>query len=384
MAVHSKSVIPVWLKDFDTNFYNNLTRLENKLYTNKESTAISLPLTTVSPTAHHANITVTGNNLASNGLATTWKGALASVAFGRGRWYWEVTVSAIGDGYAMCGVAGTAGAVGSINWHKTAGFMINTTGLKYTAGGTGVAYMSACTTGTVIGLLLDTEANTITIYRNGVNMGVMFSGLSLDSYYPAFDIYNTCTLSVNFGETPFAYPVPAGGNSYTFQNLTDNMGVMTPIVSALTDWKRSIKTSKFNEFVGVVYGFNKFADLYSIDKSVLTAAKSKNIFKFNNAPKIINSAPDSYFLPTVAAGVNPNPVYGNIDSLASIISNSQVNDEANMNAVKNTLTSLIQNKTTSNILALDDSANLFKGQLGWDTAFKELNFAGIDLPHTLL
>jgi hypothetical protein len=389
MTVHSKSVIPVWVKEFDNEFYNNLTRLENKLYsTNISSVPISLPLTTVSATNHHTNIAVSGNTLTANTLATTWKGAIpAVVPFGLGKWYWEFTINVIGDTNVMIGVVGIPPAVGVGNYLQPTGYMLNGPGTRYSNGVAGAAYGGgAFTNGLNWGVLLDTVADTITMYRNGVSQGVMYSGLTNASYYPAVDIYNAVgSVTVNFGATPFAYPVPAGANAYTTPiELSKNIGAMTPIVRALESWKESSRTSKFNEFAGVVYGFNKFADIYGLDKSILESGKLDKIFKFNNAPKVIHAVSDSYFTPSVSAGAAPVPSYTNIDSLATTISGAKVNDEVNMDTVKNNLISIIQNKTTSNILTLEDSATIFKSTLNWDTAFKELKFPGIDFPHTVL
>jgi hypothetical protein len=64
------------------------------------------------------------------------------------------------------------------------------------------------------------DAGTITAYKIGSSLGVMFSGLS-GSYSPTVSMYNG-SISFNFGQRPFAYTPPTGFLPLNTYNLPDS------------------------------------------------------------------------------------------------------------------------------------------------------------------
>jgi len=62
--------------------------------------------------------------------------------------------------------------------------------------------------GDVIGTILDLEAKTISFYRNGKDMGIAFSNVTIgDGLFPAASLQKKQKLLFNFGKEPFKYPI---------------------------------------------------------------------------------------------------------------------------------------------------------------------------------
>ena len=84
------------------------------------------------------------------------------------------------------------------------------------------AYAVSSNSTNIIGILLDLNARTLTFYRDGVPLGVAFSGLPDGVYY--FATGNSGTLAAscefNFGQRSFAYTPPAGAKALCTANLT--------------------------------------------------------------------------------------------------------------------------------------------------------------------
>jgi len=73
------------------------------------------------------------------------------------------------------------------------------------------AYGQSWVVGDVIGCCIDLDTNTISFYRNGVSLGVAFSGIHKMGpgvgYYPAISLSEGECCDLNFGSHPFKYPV---------------------------------------------------------------------------------------------------------------------------------------------------------------------------------
>jgi hypothetical protein len=108
---------------------------------------------------------------------------------------------------------GVANASASLTVH----FGANANGWMYQFGngnrinnGTSVAYGSSLANGDVIGIALDMDAGTLRYFKNGVDLGIAYTGLT-GTLFPAFSYSdNTSRVTANFGATPFAYSVPPG------------------------------------------------------------------------------------------------------------------------------------------------------------------------------
>ena len=69
------------------------------------------------------------------------------------------------------------------------------------------------------------DNGTIEIYVNNVSQGVMYSGLS-GIFSPYMSLSNSESLTVNFGATPFAYPVPSGYNEGLYDTVDLSAGLV--------------------------------------------------------------------------------------------------------------------------------------------------------------
>ena len=138
--------------------------------------------------------------------------ALGIIGKRSGKWYWEVTP-----------ISGSSSFVTGVVNSNVSGFIINSSNawiwdgsyaIKYNWP-TYTTYGSHFGVGDCIGVALDMDAGQITMYKNGVSQGLMFSGLT-GSIYPVVSgnlnyIYGTTPkYTFNFGDTPFNYTPPVG------------------------------------------------------------------------------------------------------------------------------------------------------------------------------
>ena len=166
-------------------------------------------------TFSNANLRVTGSNGAINCIA-------AGTMTVSGQMYWEITVTTI----ATASSSGVGIVLSSSNQIATAGGM--STGIYYLGNGnkritgTSSAYGSSYTSGDVIGIAVDTSAETITFYKNNTSQGSI-SGTGVISLgvlpYIGMDDINSPSVTANFGQRPFSYTPPTGYKALNTFNL---------------------------------------------------------------------------------------------------------------------------------------------------------------------
>jgi hypothetical protein len=140
-----------------------------------------------------------------------------------GKWYWEVTITAVG-GESSTGIqpssvpcsASTSGAIG---------YEANAVGYYYDGrklvNGSFTSYGAAFTTGDVIGVGYDADAAQVTFYKNNASQGAI-TGLSFAPYKSMFQYRVTGGVSdhaINFGQRPFTYTPPTGFKALHTGNL---------------------------------------------------------------------------------------------------------------------------------------------------------------------
>ncbi|KKJ78611.1 hypothetical protein WH95_00475 [Kiloniella litopenaei] len=161
-----------------------------------------------------------GTRLSASGVT---RNAESSLTMSSGKWYWEVTISG--------GASPNQGAVGIIadgqtlsgSWYgnqNTFGYY-GYNGQVY-SNGSGGASGATYTTGDVIGIALDFDANEIEFFKNNVSRGKfpVTAGLS---YVAAVGQVSSAAGSniwdINFGQKPFAYTPPTDFKEIKSSNL---------------------------------------------------------------------------------------------------------------------------------------------------------------------
>lgn len=174
--------------------------------------AAAITYATLSPTDKSPNISLSGGNLTATSNVAGWKSVKSTISKTSGKWYFEVQFTntfqrIIGYGTAATLVSNFAGA------SADSGGYYSQTGAKYNNGGQ-TAYGAAFVAGDVVGVALDIDAGTITMYKNGVSQGVMYSTLGGGTIFAMLSLNDTLqSVTANFGATAFVHSVPAGFNA---------------------------------------------------------------------------------------------------------------------------------------------------------------------------
>lgn len=139
----------------------------------------------------------------------------ATFGMSSGKWYCEVTITAVG-GSVNIGIANSNASNTSVG-NNANSWAYNNTGVKVT-NASGSAYGATYTTNDIIGIAFDADTGSLTFYKNNVSQGVAFTGLTSGPYFIAFGS-NAPTLAFNFGQRPFVYTPPTGFNRLNTYNL---------------------------------------------------------------------------------------------------------------------------------------------------------------------
>ena len=175
-----------------------------------------------------------GNLTAAKGGSGGWQnvGSTFSVSDDTGKWYWEVEWTAMAGTYeSRIGVAAegyefnrdtTATGLPWLGSATGTSWSLSIDGNSYT-GGSSTAYTSALSATDVIGVALDTDAHTLTFYKNGSSLGQAYSSVSSPVLTPAFAFHanDANTINVNFGARSFAYTPPTNHKALNTYNLGD-------------------------------------------------------------------------------------------------------------------------------------------------------------------
>jgi hypothetical protein len=144
-----------------------------------------------------------------------------------GKWYAEVLISATATGQWI-GVSSnitSAGFAGGFSGVRNPGYAYRvSSGNKCNNDNTGVAYGSSSTVNDIIGIAMDADAGSIEFFKNGVSMGVAFTGMTNagGGWLFGVDSDPSGTLTFNFGQRPFAYTPPTGFKALNTGNLPES------------------------------------------------------------------------------------------------------------------------------------------------------------------
>ncbi len=182
-----------------------------------------------SPTANYAIMdpltSQVGNKVFSNGGLTVVTTANSAQPIERsvtyvssGKWYWEVTATFnIADYFGVCNRAMTTYTSNSMFFTPSGLVWING---GYVSGLSGGTYAS----GDTLGIALNMDNRTISLYKNGVLGGTVPIG-NLQDAVTAFAFTdgasNTATNNWNFGQRPFTYTPPEGYKALSIPNIAE-------------------------------------------------------------------------------------------------------------------------------------------------------------------
>lgn len=153
--------------------------------------------------------TITNGNLQRSDGTATNTGTLSTFWPTSGKWYWEVTATSVpaGLGYFLA-LRSDVGTVG-----------VRSDGNVTGASGSGFTY----TSGDVLGVAVDVEANSVACYKNGVLQTTLTPTTAITSFSPQHSdgttTASTQTSVFNFGQRPFTYTPPTGYKALCTKNL---------------------------------------------------------------------------------------------------------------------------------------------------------------------
>jgi len=135
-----------------------------------------------------------------------------------GKFYWEITVTAIGTSAASFFIGVDSGKTQNgatfTDWVSYSG-----NGSKYVGSTSSSAYGATYTTGDVIGVALDKDAGTVTFYKNNTSQGAISLPTNVPMVAWLSPGANSGSATANFGQRPFAYTAPSGFKALCTQNL---------------------------------------------------------------------------------------------------------------------------------------------------------------------
>lgn len=177
---------------------------------------------TYNPSDKGTNIVLSNGNLTVALSTGTWQTVRSTIGVSSGKWYWENTVGGSSID-VLIGVGLAAMPLTSWVGNNTQGYGYYFGASKYNS--TSSAYGATYAIGDIIGVALDMDGGTITMYKNNVSQGVMYSGLT-GIFYAAASVDNTTvTWTSNFGATALTYTPPTGYNAGLYTSTSSSLSI---------------------------------------------------------------------------------------------------------------------------------------------------------------
>jgi hypothetical protein len=170
-------------------------------------------------------IVLSDNNYTGTGAIAWGVGTRATAGKSSGKWYWEYTLKIKTNingfmGYSSASYPLSQNYIGttpySFGYQIYGAIYYNST----TPFGSGAGSVTAIQQGDVVGFALDIDLNTLSVYVNGVlskTCSAYLTGMG-SPIFPTISPYGS-KITVNFGSTPFSYPIPNGYSAYDSDNL---------------------------------------------------------------------------------------------------------------------------------------------------------------------
>lgn len=314
---------------------------------------------TFDPAAKDTGIVLSNGNLTVTANASGGSVVAATIGVASGKWYWEINVDTY-DAFIAIGTGVTP--LPPLNWGNWMGYNASSVGFFCDGNITPypTAYTTACTTGDVIGCALDVDGGTLEFYRNGVSLGVAFTGLT-GAQYPGASVYNlTGQITANFGATSFAYTPPAGFNAGVY------IGGISATIAAIDG--SDIASVITSVITGAEISATDAGDIAAIISANWTTAQISAIDGYDIAQILINvttgaiisiiDGADIAGITANAAVEVTNASIASIDSpdISSLISTITTGGNISATDASDILNFIAANWTTGNISATD----------GWD------------------
>lgn len=224
-------------------YFTDAKRIDKRRVIHYTDWSVGNVFATWNPADKAAAVTLSGGNLIASITASSI--ARSTIGKSAGKWYWEVTLTNVGNNTLTLvnGVATAAADLGAplgadaYGWGHTfsnaISICIGTATLFH--GGGFACWGSNVANGDILGIALDMDIGTISLYINGVLQGLMFSGLTGTIYAAIGGDEAAPTTTVigvaNFGASAFAYSVPVGFNAGLF-NTNVLQGTVTTTFEA--------------------------------------------------------------------------------------------------------------------------------------------------------
>ena len=177
---------------------------------------------TLNPLNSHTTFTLSNGNLEYS--QTTGGVSVGTIGVSSGKWYWEYIPT---SSYSLPGLY-QSGDLG-MNYLGTSGVTLGFTGGAFADASGGPARVSniTFTIGDIIGFVLDMDAGTLTIYKNGIASSLVFSNLT-GTWFPAHGANAASTGIFNFGQKPFKYTPPDGFQPLNAANIRPETVITRP------------------------------------------------------------------------------------------------------------------------------------------------------------
>jgi hypothetical protein len=149
-------------------------------------------------------LTMTNGNLTATVSSTASRNGVASIAMPSGKWYCEFTVAAIsGTSTMWFGAQDVNGFTGNGSAYNSGGTVV--------LNGTATGGYATFGVNDIIGCAFDITSNTVTFYKNNVQIATGTLGVTTKTYtiWTQANITGD-SFNANFGQRPFAYTPPSG------------------------------------------------------------------------------------------------------------------------------------------------------------------------------
>lgn len=197
---------------------------------------------TLDPANTNSHITLSNGNLTGVGSNTTvlWTSTRSTLAYSAGKFYYEVTINALGQGVGAGFCSSTTATNNFIGADATGVMAFNHSGsggiiISGNTVGAGIG-TPPFTVGDTFGLAIDIAGKKVWFFNpenglwNGAAIGsqnpaagvggIVVSGLTLPIFAGASLLNSSDQFTVNFGATSFAHTIPSGFSAWALSDVT--------------------------------------------------------------------------------------------------------------------------------------------------------------------